>query len=78
MLYASNGVADLAMSGDAALAASDYNRAIELYSAVIDIGSATDTVFSQRCKAKLENMLWEEALFDAQKVRLHLSFHSSF
>ncbi|OJA19077.1 hypothetical protein AZE42_03751 [Rhizopogon vesiculosus] len=62
------GVADLAASGDAALSASEYDRAIELYSAAIDLDSATDTIFANRCKAKLAKMLWEEALIDAQKV----------
>ncbi|OAX32038.1 WD40 repeat-like protein, partial [Rhizopogon vinicolor AM-OR11-026] len=67
-LYDTSGVADLAMSGDAALAASAYDRAIELYSAAIDLDYATDTIFSNRCKAKLEKKLWDEALIDAQKV----------
>jgi hypothetical protein len=57
------------VSGDAALAASAYDRAIELYSAAIDLDYAADTIFSNRCKAKLENKLWDEALINAQKVR---------
>lgn len=64
------------MSGDAALAASEYDRAIELYSVAINLGYGTNTVVAQRCKAKLEKMLWEEALIDADKVRWHLSFRS--
>jgi len=75
-LYDANGVSDLAMSGDAALAASAYDRAIELYSAVIDLDSATDAIFANRCKAKLESKLWEEALIDATKVRWYLLFCS--
>ncbi|OJA15878.1 hypothetical protein AZE42_13018, partial [Rhizopogon vesiculosus] len=66
-LYGMNGLADLAMSGDVALAASAYDRAIELYSAAIDLDYATDTIFSNRCKAKLEKKSWDEALIDAQK-----------
>jgi hypothetical protein len=54
--------------GDAALAASNYDMAIELYSAAIDLDSATDAIFAKRSKAKLEKMLWEEALLDAQRV----------
>ncbi|KAG2339568.1 hypothetical protein BDR05DRAFT_1003235 [Suillus weaverae] len=54
--------------GDTALAASDYDRAIELYSAVIDLDSASDAVFAKRSKARLGKMLWPEALLDAQKV----------
>jgi hypothetical protein len=60
VLYAAN--------GDAALAASDYNRAIDLYSAAITLNSASSTTFANRSKAKLGKMLWIEALLDAQKV----------
>jgi hypothetical protein len=67
-LYVADGVADLAMSGDAALAASEYDKAIELYSAAIDLDYATDIIFANRCKANLEKMFWEEALVDVQKV----------
>ena len=76
-LYGANGVCDLAVSGDTALAAGAYDRAIELYSAAIDLDSATDTIFANRCKAKLESKLWEEALIDATKVRWYLLFRSS-
>ncbi|KAG2345354.1 hypothetical protein BDR05DRAFT_133832 [Suillus weaverae] len=66
--YAANGDVDLVACGDAALAASDYDRAIELSSVVIDLGFATDSVFATRSKAKLKKALWEDALIDAQKV----------
>ncbi|KAG2137114.1 uncharacterized protein EDB93DRAFT_1253728 [Suillus bovinus] len=68
MLYAANGVADLAVSGDAALAAGEHDRAIEIYSAAIDLDSATYTIFANRSKARSEKMLWEDALSDAQQV----------
>ncbi|KAG1795474.1 uncharacterized protein HD556DRAFT_388554 [Suillus plorans] len=55
-------------NGDTALAASDYDRAIDLYSAVIDLNSASYAIFVKRSKAKLGKMLWTEALLDAQKV----------
>ncbi|KAG0708661.1 hypothetical protein DFH29DRAFT_427152 [Suillus ampliporus] len=55
-------------NGDAALAASDYDKAIELYSAAIDLHFASDTIFANRSKARSEKMLWEDALLDAQKV----------
>jgi hypothetical protein len=55
-------------NGDTALAASDYERAIDLYSAVIDLDPASDAVYAKRSKARLEKMLWTEALLDAQKV----------
>lgn len=61
--------------GHAALAASNYDEAIELYSGAIDLDSVTDTIFANRCKAKLGKMLWEAALIDAQKVRCHRLFH---
>jgi len=67
-LYAANGVAELAASGNAALAKKDHDRAIELYSAAIELDSATDTVFANRSKARLMKMLWEDALLDAEKV----------
>ncbi|KAG1817504.1 uncharacterized protein BJ212DRAFT_1299062 [Suillus subaureus] len=52
-LYAANGVVELATSGDAAFAEKDYDRAIELYSAAIELDSATDTIFANRSKARL-------------------------
>jgi tetratricopeptide (TPR) repeat protein len=55
-------------NGDTALAATDYDKAIDLYSAVIDLNSASDAVFVKRGEAKLGQMLWTEALFDAHKV----------
>jgi hypothetical protein len=67
-------VTDLAASGDDAFAAGDYDRAIELYSAAIDLGSATDTIFTNRSKASSGNMLWDDALLDAEKVRWQLPF----
>jgi hypothetical protein len=68
-IYAAKGDLDLVASGDVALTASNFDRSIELYSAVIDLDYATDTIFAKRCKAKLGKMLWGEALLDAQKVR---------
>jgi hypothetical protein len=65
-----------AANGDAALAASDYDRAIDLYSAVITLNSASSTVFANSTKAKLGKMLWMEALIDAQKVEWDSSFHN--
>jgi hypothetical protein len=56
------------VNGDAALAASEYDRAIDLYSAVIDLNSASDVVFAKRSEAKLGKMLWKDALLDAEKV----------
>jgi hypothetical protein len=69
MLYGAAGVTDLAASGDAALAAGNYDRAVELYSAAIDLDFATDTVFANRSKARSGKMLWNDALLDAEKVR---------
>ncbi|KAG1766605.1 hypothetical protein EV702DRAFT_1282874 [Suillus placidus] len=57
-----------AANGDIALTASDYDRAIDLYSAAINSNSASDAVFAKRSKANLGKMLWIEALLDAQKV----------
>ncbi|KAG2128626.1 uncharacterized protein EDB93DRAFT_168427 [Suillus bovinus] len=57
-----------AANGDVALAASDYDKAIRLYSAIINSNSASHSVFANRSKAKLGKMLWTEALLDAQEV----------
>jgi hypothetical protein len=59
-------------NGDAALAACNFDKAIALYSAAIDLGSVTHAVFVSRCKAKINKGMWEEALLDAQKVRRRL------
>ncbi|OJA07672.1 hypothetical protein AZE42_01856 [Rhizopogon vesiculosus] len=58
-----------AADGDAALAAKDYDKSIELYSVAIELDSIDDNLFANRCAAKLEKLLWEDALIDAQKVR---------
>jgi len=65
-----------AVNGDAALTASEYDRAIDLYSGAIDLDYASDVIFANRSEAKLGKMLWEDALLDAQKVRWHLCFRS--
>jgi hypothetical protein len=62
--------------GDKAFSAGDYDRAIDLYSAVIDLDAATDIIFASRCKARLKKLDWKEALLDAQKVGWHLSICS--
>jgi tetratricopeptide (TPR) repeat protein len=55
-------------NGNSALSSKDYDKAIELYSAAIDLDPALDTLFASRCNAELGGMLWEDALVDAQKV----------
>ncbi|KAG1800323.1 uncharacterized protein HD556DRAFT_1524880 [Suillus plorans] len=67
-LHAATGVADLATKGDDALAAGNYDRAIELYSVAIDLDLATDGIFANRSKARSQKMLWDDALLDAQTV----------
>ncbi|KAG2113771.1 uncharacterized protein F5147DRAFT_650192 [Suillus discolor] len=57
-----------AANGDSALAANDYDRAIDLYSVIINSNSASDVVFANRSKAKLGKMLWMDALLNAQKL----------
>ncbi|KAG2335872.1 hypothetical protein BDR05DRAFT_971370 [Suillus weaverae] len=68
MLYAATGVTDLAAGGNDALAAGNYDRAVELYSVAIDLDFATDTIFGKRSKARSGKMLWDDALLDAEKV----------
>ncbi|KAG1882428.1 hypothetical protein F4604DRAFT_425327 [Suillus subluteus] len=66
-------------NGNVALAASDYDRAIDLYSVVISLNVASDTVFAHRSIAKSGKMLWEDALLDAQKViELNPSSHVGY
>ncbi|KAG2367096.1 hypothetical protein BDR07DRAFT_1394292 [Suillus spraguei] len=67
-------------NGDAALAAYDYDTAIALYSAVIELGyTLSDVVFANRSEAKLGKMLWEDAFLDAQKViELNPSSHVGY
>ncbi|KAG2335876.1 hypothetical protein BDR05DRAFT_971340 [Suillus weaverae] len=67
-LHAATGVTDLAAKGDDALAACNYDRAIELYSAAINLDLATDAIFANRSKARSGKMLWDDALLDAQMV----------
>lgn len=63
-------------SGNAAFDANNYDKAIELYSVAIDLDFATEAIFANRSKAWLEKLLWEDALLDAEKVRLRLLLHS--
>ncbi|KAG1747253.1 uncharacterized protein EDB91DRAFT_1345292 [Suillus paluster] len=66
-------------NGDAALAASDYDRAIELYSVIIDLDFANDIIFANRSRAKSQKMLWDDAVLDAQKViELNPSSHVGY
>ncbi|KAG2337084.1 hypothetical protein BDR05DRAFT_970607 [Suillus weaverae] len=67
-LHAATGVSDLVALADDALAAGNYDRAIELYSAAISLDLATDAVFANRSKARSGKMLWDDALLDAQMV----------
>ncbi|KAG0696209.1 hypothetical protein DFH29DRAFT_212618 [Suillus ampliporus] len=68
-----------AYNGDTAHEASNYDRAIDLYSAAIKLDSENDIIFEKRSRAKLGKMLWEEALLDAQKVvELNPSSHIGY
>ncbi|KAG1794835.1 uncharacterized protein HD556DRAFT_1535997 [Suillus plorans] len=57
-------------NGEAAFAASDYDKAIDLYSMAIDLGSASDVFFANCSQVKLSKMLWEDALLNARKPML--------
>ncbi|KAG2147807.1 uncharacterized protein EDB93DRAFT_1328365 [Suillus bovinus] len=66
-------------NGDTALAANRYDRAYDLYSAAIYLGYVSDVVFANRSRAKLGQMLWEDALLDAHKViELNPSSHVGY
>jgi tetratricopeptide (TPR) repeat protein len=67
------------INGDAAFAASNYDKAIDLYSAAIELNSASDVVFAKRSMAKSEKMLWDDALLDAHKtIELNPSSHAGY
>jgi hypothetical protein len=68
-LHAATGFPDLAAKGDDALAAGNYDLAIELYSTAIHLDLATDAIFANRSKASAGKMLWDDALLDAEKVQ---------
>jgi hypothetical protein len=68
-LHAATGFPDLAAKGDDALAAGNYDLAIELYSTAIHLDLATDAIFANRSKASAGKMLWDDALVDAEKVQ---------
>ena len=57
------------VKGDEAVAASDYDEAIKLYSSAIGLDSSPDfSLFAHRSKANLGRNLCAEALADAEKV----------
>ncbi|KAG0691977.1 hypothetical protein DFH29DRAFT_861352 [Suillus ampliporus] len=55
--------------GDAATAASDYETAIELFSAAIALDSSCHSLFARRSEANLGRNLYAGALHDAEKVQ---------
>lgn len=56
--------------GDDAVAAGNYQMAVELYSAGITLDSSCESLFAHRSKANLKRNLYAEALDDAEKVRM--------
>jgi hypothetical protein len=50
------------------MAASDYDQAIELYSAAMSLDALCDSLFAHRSRAKLGRQLYVDALHDAEKV----------
>ncbi|KAG0702651.1 hypothetical protein DFH29DRAFT_492432 [Suillus ampliporus] len=61
-------IARCVAKGDEAVAANNYETAIELYSAAIDLDSSLDFLFASRSRANLARNLYAEALSDAEKV----------
>ncbi|KAG2137112.1 uncharacterized protein EDB93DRAFT_1330714 [Suillus bovinus] len=66
--YIAKGFDNIIASADAAFNASNYDEAIELYSAAINLNLASDAIFTNRSKAKSGQRLWEDAFLDAQEV----------
>ncbi|KAG1890641.1 uncharacterized protein F5891DRAFT_986891 [Suillus fuscotomentosus] len=57
-----------AANRDTSFTASDHDKAIDLYSMVIDLDSASNIFFASCSEAKSSKMLWENALLDTRKV----------
>ncbi|KAG0698960.1 hypothetical protein DFH29DRAFT_1081516 [Suillus ampliporus] len=66
--FKQNCAARYAEKGDNATAESDFERAIELYSAGIELDPSCQSLFARRSKANLERQLYVEALYDAERV----------
>jgi hypothetical protein len=60
---------------DDTLAVGNYDRAIKLSSAAINLSLAADTIFANCSKVRSGKMLWEDALLNAEKVQCQLLFH---
>jgi hypothetical protein len=56
--------------GDEAVTAKNYETAIELYSAGIELDPSCEPLFVCRSKANLERNLFAAALHDANRVRM--------
>ncbi|KAG2077519.1 hypothetical protein BDR04DRAFT_1148250 [Suillus decipiens] len=68
VLYTVARVTNLATSGDAALAAGNYDKVAGLYSATIDLDFATSTIFVTRSKARLGKILSDDILLGVETV----------
>ncbi|KAG0698908.1 hypothetical protein DFH29DRAFT_1002449 [Suillus ampliporus] len=65
--------------GDEAIVKSDFERAIELYSAGIELDPSCKSLFARRSKANLERQLYAEAFYDAERViELNPSFYLGY
>ncbi|KAG1856233.1 hypothetical protein C8R48DRAFT_776064 [Suillus tomentosus] len=76
MLYTANGIVDLAVSADAAVTAGEYDRAIGIYSAAIDMDFATYAVFANRSKAGSESAfteIWRAGKKHLEHARMNYS-----
>ncbi|KAG0704041.1 hypothetical protein DFH29DRAFT_997923 [Suillus ampliporus] len=67
-VFKKNCITRCVAKGDEAIAASNYETAIELYSVGIGLDSSSESLFTRRSKANLERNLYAEALHDADKV----------
>ena len=59
--------------GNKAFAAKDYDKAIDLFSQAIALDPKNHVLWSNRSAAKAGKKLWEDALADAEEVRMHLT-----
>ncbi|KAG2346810.1 hypothetical protein BDR05DRAFT_981412 [Suillus weaverae] len=68
LAFKKNCTAHCISKGDEALATSNYETAVELYSLGIGLDSSCESLFVRRSKVNIERNLHAEALHDAEKV----------
>ncbi|KAG1738652.1 uncharacterized protein EDB91DRAFT_448861 [Suillus paluster] len=77
--FTKNCITRCVAKGDEAIAASNYEAAIELCSAGLRLDSSCESLFAHRSKANLARNLYAEALLDADKIlEINPSFYLGY